>query len=188
MPRVKPNVGLELMTLKSRPELRSRVWLLKRLSHPGTPGTIKWLMNWAASHQVELYKIEGFNRKEGGARKLLAKEKKGLFQARSPNFPYGEGKRSYYADDLIFLWGLEMGRGTDYLISSWENSWLTQLRLTFPGEVETVIRLGIKPWFGDLARPKWYHLGSSVFFFTAAHKNQYYVRREYYWDIEATGS
>lgn len=36
----------------------------------------------------ELYKVKGFYRqKEGGARKLLAEEKKGLFQAR--NSPWG---------------------------------------------------------------------------------------------------
>ena len=38
----------------------------------------------------ELYKMEGFIRKEGGARKLLAKEKKQLLGARSP---FLRGKR-----------------------------------------------------------------------------------------------
>ena len=53
----------------------------------------------------ELYKMEGFNRKEGGAGKLLAREKKGLFQARSPTFPHRGARGSYYADDLISLGG-----------------------------------------------------------------------------------
>ena len=35
---VEPNAGLEIMTLRSRPELRSRVgWMLKGLSYPGAP-------------------------------------------------------------------------------------------------------------------------------------------------------
>lgn len=42
-------------------------------------------MNWAASCLVnrcskELYKMEGFYRQEDGTKKLLAKEKKGLFK------------------------------------------------------------------------------------------------------------
>ena len=36
MPSVEPNAGLELMTLRSRPELRSSR-MLSRLSPPGTP-------------------------------------------------------------------------------------------------------------------------------------------------------
>ena len=62
----------------------------------------------------ELYKIEGFNRKEGGAGKLLAREKKGLFQARSPTFPHRGARGSYYADDLISLGGMEKAPGMDY--------------------------------------------------------------------------
>lgn len=49
-------------------------------------------MNWVTSHlgvegnSEELYKVEGFHRKEDPARKLLAKEKKGLFGAKSSSF------------------------------------------------------------------------------------------------------
>ena len=49
-------------------------------------------MNWVTSNlgveesSEELYKVEGFYWKEHGAKKLLAKEKKGLFWAKSPFF------------------------------------------------------------------------------------------------------
>lgn len=53
----------------------------------------------------ELYKLEGFLRKEDGAKKLL-KEKKTLFQARPPSLR--EVKQgSNHADYLIFFWALK---------------------------------------------------------------------------------
>lgn len=57
--------------------------------------------------------MEGFSRKEGGVRKLLAKEKKELFQERSPSFTE-KGRGSYLAG-LIFLWGIVKAHVTDYL-------------------------------------------------------------------------
>ena len=59
---------------------------------------------------------EGFYGKEGGARKLLGKEKKGLFWARASSFS-GEGDWHgfYHADHHFFLWGVERAHVTDYL-------------------------------------------------------------------------
>lgn len=54
--------------------------------------------------------MEGFYRKEGRARKLLAKEKKRLFQAGSLSL-MGEEQRSECANYLIFLWGNGKGPG-----------------------------------------------------------------------------
>lgn len=51
--------------------------------------------------------MEGFCRKEVGARKLLAKK------ARSPSLR-GKNKGSYWVDYLIFLWGIERAPMTDY--------------------------------------------------------------------------
>ena len=67
--------------------------------------------------------MEDFYRKKGGAREILAKEKKGLF---------------LYQD--IFL--------TDFLIGADQKipNWL--IKITFLEEVETAIRSGIKSSFG----------------------------------------
>ena len=56
--------------------------------------------------------MEGFCRKAGRARMLLAKEKKGLLWAE---------KGSCFVDDFIFLRGIEGAHVTDYFISTDEN-------------------------------------------------------------------
>ena len=59
--------------------------------------------------------MERFYRNEGGARKLQAKEKKGLFQKGSFSLR-GEGEGSYYTDYLAFLWVIEEVQETGYLL------------------------------------------------------------------------
>ena len=73
--------------------------------------------------------MEGFySQKEGGARKLLAKEKKELFQARSSSFLGGSKCQ---------------GSSTDYLPSADQ---IVYLKVAFWGEVETAA----KSWFADM--------------------------------------
>jgi len=42
-PSMEANAGLELTTLRSKPEPRSRVGCLTNLSHPGSPEWLKFL-------------------------------------------------------------------------------------------------------------------------------------------------
>lgn len=82
--------------------------------------------------------MEGFYKKEDGARKFLAKEKTGLFQANSLSLRekcWG----SYQADDLIFLWG----RGIEISLVLIRKFQIDRLR--FLREIETAIRFGVKP-------------------------------------------
>lgn len=65
-------------------------------------------MNWTAylASRVELQGVVQngrLYRKEDRARKLLAKAKKGLFQARSLPFGGGKNRVPYLVDYLIFL-------------------------------------------------------------------------------------
>ena len=100
----------------------------------------------------ECYKMEASCRKEEGARKLLAKEKDGSRQGHLPREGGGgKSKGSYHADYLIFLWGME---GTPVGMTSvvLTGKVLTDpVKTVFLEEVETIIQLGIKPLFGDLA-------------------------------------
>ena len=58
--------------------------------------------------------MEAFRKKENGARKLLAKGKNELFQARSPSLTW-KGKGAYYVYHLNFLWEMLRTHVTDYL-------------------------------------------------------------------------
>ena len=43
---MEPNMELCVKTLRSRPELKSRVSLLNRLSHSGAPNFLKYIVPW----------------------------------------------------------------------------------------------------------------------------------------------
>lgn len=80
------------------------------------------LIHMAISRVLEgLYKNGKVYRKKGRARELLAKGKKGLFEARTSFL--GKGKQGFYhADYLFFLWGMEKAQ---LMLSHWcwpENS------------------------------------------------------------------
>ena len=64
---------------------------------------------------------------------------------------------------VTFLWRMARVYLTDYLTSSDQEipPWL--IKITFLGEAETVIKIGVKYWFGDVALAKWLHL-EPVFF------------------------
>ena len=80
---------------------------------------------------------------QGGARKLLAKEKKGLFQARRSPSLWGNNRGSYPAGPSMPV-GVG-GAGAPQKMAD------GQVKTTFMGAVETTVRLGLNPWFGDLA-------------------------------------
>ena len=75
-------------------------------------------------------------------------KKKELLKAWSSSLT-GKGRGSHYEDYLIFLWRMEKAFGTDYLTNADKKlpDWL--VKTTFLGQVETAIKLGIKPGFGD---------------------------------------
>lgn len=85
---------------------------------------------------------EFYRQKQGETRKLLAEEKKGLFQ---------EGclpqRCSYQTDYLSFLGGMKRARMTDYLIAADQNIPDLPIKITFLEKVETAIRSGIKSRF-----------------------------------------
>lgn len=80
-------------------------------------------MNQEASHLASRGELLGvvqnrsFYGKEGWAKKLLAKEKKRLFQAKSPSLR-GKGSGFSLVDYLIFPWEVDRAHVTDYLISA----------------------------------------------------------------------
>ena len=96
-----------------------------------------------------MYKIEGFYRKKGGARELLAKEKKELFLDQDIFLKSREGRDFLCADCFFFLWGQGSGLGgagwierahvTDYLIGANQKilNWL--IKITFLGKSITAI-------------------------------------------------
>lgn len=55
--------------------------------------------------------MEGFYRNEGGARKSLAKDKKGFFQARSPSIRGGARGLSRWTTSPNFQGGMARGWG-----------------------------------------------------------------------------
>lgn len=59
--------------------------------------------------------MEGIFRKKGGARKLLTKEKRGLFLDLN-NFFRENMKDFYHAHYVFFLWGIRRAHVTDYVI------------------------------------------------------------------------
>ena len=91
-------------------------------------------------------KMEGFYRKKDRVRELLAKEKKGLLLGQDIFWVRGEGM----ARVLSHTSPLGDGEGlvTDYLIGADPKipAWL--IKITFLGNVETVIRSGNKSRFG----------------------------------------
>ena len=108
----------------------------------------------------KLYKVEGFYRKEGVARKLLAKEKD---CSRWGHLRWSGRAESLEVDSSSSFGGW---RGPMWqmialvLIRKLLTEWL---RVTFLGVVETTSRLGIKTF---VTGPKWHHFGPVVFFST----------------------
>ena len=86
--------------------------------------------------------MEGFYRKEGEARALLAKER--MYSFRQGHFPFGGTAGG------VFMQITLSSSVPDYFIGSHQKitDWL--VKTTFVGEVETAITLGIKPGFGNL--------------------------------------
>lgn len=84
--------------------------------------------------------------KRGVTKKLLAKEKKGLFLSRT-SLGRGEWQGFYPADCLFFLWEMERAQLADYLIGEDQKitDWL--IKITLVGKVESAISLGIKSRF-----------------------------------------
>ena len=93
-----------------------------------------------------------FLRKKGGARELLAKEKKGLFLGQGIFFGWrrkGKGKGFIMQMALLPLEG--RGGPGDYLIGATKKipNWL--VKITFLVKAETAIWSGIKSKFGIMA-------------------------------------
>ena len=100
---------------------------------------------------------EFYRQEEGGERKLLANEKKVLFQAQLSVISLGsKGKVYVQITSSFFDWGLEVvvkrAQVTDHLIGAdWKiPNWL--IKNTFLGKAEATISLGIKSkfWFHGL--------------------------------------
>lgn len=83
--------------------------------------------------------MEGFYRKQGGARELTTKEKKKLFWGWDI-FSLGEKN----CRSLFFLW-VAMGPKTLLVLNQKILSWL--IMIAFLGEVETTVRSGIESRF-----------------------------------------
>lgn len=81
--------------------------------------------------------------------KLLAKEKKVLFQARSLSLRW-KSRESCHIDYLIFWGGLRGPMGQISLLVL-IRKFLQMVKTTFMEEVETIIRVYIKAPFGDMA-------------------------------------
>ena len=69
------------------------------------------------------------------------------------------------SDKVTFLWRMARVYLTDYLTSSEQEipPWL--IKITFLGEAETAIKIGIKYWFSDVGLAKWLHLKPVFFLF-----------------------
>ena len=98
----------------------------------------------------ELYKMEGFYRKNSGARELLSKEKKGLF-LNQYIFSSGEERvEDFYGVDCLLVLPMKVGEGlcniTLLVLGQKISYWL--IKIMFLEEVETTIKLGIKCRFG----------------------------------------
>ena len=83
--------------------------------------------------------MESFYRKESGARKLSAKENKGLFQERSLSLRKSPGGLMRGIIPCSFG---EDGMNRTPKTNNLSNA---DQKTTFLGKVETIIRLGIKP-------------------------------------------
>lgn len=99
-------------------------------------------MNWAASHLAgreepqKLYNMEGvISQKLGETRKLLKKKRKGCL--RWDYCPLKEGRGSYQADCLSYLWWIVRAYLTDYLIGADQKVPDRPSQITFLEKVET---------------------------------------------------
>lgn len=96
--------------------------------------------------------MEGFYRKDSGARKLFVKEKKGLFRARSISLKEkGRGPR-WIPSSSFSRWREPMGQAISLMLS--RKSLTGLLKLRFQGEFETAITIGFMPQFYELASHK----------------------------------
>lgn len=83
--------------------------------------------------------MKGFYRKQGGARKSLAKEKIGSVQIKSPCLR-GKSRESFWVDYLIFLRGMGKTHWTDSFIGADQQIPDWPVKTISLGEVETAIR------------------------------------------------
>ena len=91
--------------------------------------------------------MEGFSRKEGGAKKSLAKGKKGVFWIRmSP--PREEGRQGFIMQVASSFSGVERARRTDYLTGAGQETpdWL--IKATLLGKDKTTLGFGVESRFG----------------------------------------
>lgn len=114
-------------------------------------GFIKPFINWAASHLAtgrateRMYKMEGFYRKKGEARKLLAKVR---IIWGSDIFGGGEGEGFLLCRLLL---SMEDGEGLCDRLPYWcltRNFHSGLIKVMFLGEVENTVRSIIKSRFG----------------------------------------
>lgn len=91
--------------------------------------------------------MEGFYRKKSGARKLLAKGKKGLSRASTSSL-WGEENAKVLSCKFLLLCEMERLHVPDYLIGTDQKipDWL--IKIAFLGKLKTAVRSGIESRFG----------------------------------------